>query len=64
MLKASADSSIVEQLLNFLFEQKNTIPNGLDSRNYSPRLVATKKSSLSRFMTAALYIWRRKMILD
>jgi hypothetical protein len=31
-----AEGSIVEQLLNFLFEQKNTIPSLLDSRNYCP----------------------------
>jgi hypothetical protein len=40
----SKDGSIVEQKNRELFEQKNTIPSGLESRNFSLWLVATKKS--------------------
>jgi hypothetical protein len=77
MLKASEESSIVctiaaDTVCSII--QVHTRLNCLDKRTRFQagsivaaiplRLVATKKSSLSRFMTAALYTWRRKMILD
>jgi len=47
----------VEQNNQAPFEQKNTIPSGLDSRNYSLRLVATKEYSLSRFLAASWILY-------
>jgi hypothetical protein len=57
--RASEARSTVWTIAEFFVWTKEYTSSGHHSRNYSLRLVAPKKSSLSRFMMASLYALSR-----